>query len=201
MRSGIAVIVSFLVLTAVISVAHADRYDCEAVANSARLGVYGTNAVSIAVDSGRKECRFSVNGATTGSPRLDLVLKGLNAIAAKSMRRLINEGDLEPLANLLLAPTRFEGVPGDLMTLLRKISNELADCFVAYEEPVIGFAKRTDQLSCSVVPPRRDTVKIGRLSVVNDAPQLQLMVVFQEQDLFLFVPIKYREGMPPIIPP
>jgi hypothetical protein len=179
----------------------ADQYYCDAVANGARLGVYRTNAVNVAIDSGKKECRFSVNGATTGSPPIDLILSGLNGIAARKMESMIADNDLAPLANLLLAPTRFDGVPNKLFELLKAASNELSGCFTAWSKSEIGFRTEKSGMSCSVVPPRKETLKIRRLSVVNDSPQLQLIVIFEEHDLFLFVPVGYRQGFPPLTPP
>jgi hypothetical protein len=180
---------------------YADRYDCTAVANGARLGVFRNNAVNVVIDSGRRECRFAVNGATAGSPPLDRVLEGFNAIADKSIVGLLRDGKREPLANVLLAASRLEGVPGTLLTLLSDFSEGLLNCFMNFVDGKTGFAaNKGDLMSCAVVEPRREVVRIRHLSVVNDGPQLQLMVVLDEQILFLFVPLNYRQGLPPLRP-
>ena len=188
-----------VVLWATMSSVYADRYDCEAVVNGARLGVFRNNAVNVVIDSGRKECRFSVNGATAGSPPLDGILEGLNKIADKSIVGMLRDGRSEPLANVLLAASRQDGVPGDLLTRLRDFK-DVVNCFSDFADGKIGFVSKGDSMSCAVVGPRREVVRIGELSVVNDGPQLQLMVVFGEETLFLFVPLNYRQGLPPLRP-
>lgn len=141
-----------VVLWATMSPVYADRYDCEAVASSARLLVFRNDAVSVVIDGARKECRFSVNGATSGSPPLDKVLEGLNAIADKSIVGLLRDGRREPLANVLLAVSRLDGVPGNLLSLLRDFSQELASCFSDFADGKIGFFYMKENLmSCAVV--------------------------------------------------
>jgi hypothetical protein len=201
MRWKVGLSTTCVVLWAAMSSVYADRYDCEAVVSGARLGVFRNNAVNVVIDSGRKECRFSVNGATAGSPPLDKVLEGFNAIADRSMVGLLKEGRREPLANALLAASRLDGVPGNLLTRLSDFSQQLVNCFSDFADGKIGFLViKEDLMSCAVVGPRREVVKIRQLSVVNDGPQLQLMMVLGEETMFLFVPLNYRQGLPPLRP-
>jgi hypothetical protein len=196
-----AVLGATLTLLATTCSAYADRYSCDAVVNGAQLGVFRNNAVSVAIDFGKRECRFSVNGATVGSPPLDRVLQGLNAIADGKMLGLLRESNREPLAYALLAASRLDGVPSILLTRLRDFSEELVHCFSDFYERKIGLlVSKGDSTRCTVIGPRREIARIGQLLIVNDGPQLQLMVVLEDQTLHLFVPLNYRQGLPPLQP-
>jgi hypothetical protein len=181
----------------------ADTFVCEAAKKRAKVGVYSGNAVQVTADEQSQECRFSVNGATVGSPPRDRIVAALNTISSGGMSQLVRRGDVGMLAYALLGASPQTAISRELDLLLRNNAQALAACFENLEILKVGFAANlpSNQMFCRVSEKRRseDRVGLGALmSVQNDLPQLELGVREGTFHHFLFVPIRYRERLPPL---
>ncbi len=180
--------------------AMADKYTCTAVDSLAKVGVYRGNEVGVEEDTDDDECRFSINGATTDSPPLNLVLEGLNAIRVNArMIEFLENKDVMPLAYLLLAPSQQDSPTGELISVLQNNLNELRNCFEAFEYGKIGFDATRSDMHCRVIAPGDSSSSFGGISTVITIPQLQLRIAQGNRNLYLFVPITYRNREPLII--
>jgi hypothetical protein len=177
-------------------VAVAERYTCTAAKEIAKVGVHRGNEVGVVEDNQHRECRFSVNGAPTGSPPIELVFEGLNAIITGQIIVMLQQGNVGALANLLLAPSRLDSPSDELITNLRFNSKALADCFDAHRGSRIGFTTQGTGMNCRIASPGNDFRQLGGITAEITFPQLQLFIDAKEINLYLFVPLNFRNGQP-----
>lgn len=177
--------------------ARAEKYTCTAAKEKAKVGVHRGNEVGIEEDDERRECRFSINGATTDSPPIELVIGGLNAIRNRQMARLLLENDVGPLANLLLAPSRVSSPPDQLISNLRGNARPLQDCFSAYDAGRVGFSTEGTDMRCRIAAPGSNLRQFGEVDAEITEPQLQLRITLsRRQSLYLFLPLSFHHRPP-----
>lgn len=124
-----AIFLLLLVLSLAIPEAHADKFQCRAVAKLSRLGAPSGTTVSITADEDERECRFSVSGESAGSPPQDAISNALQGYKSGVVAREFERGEADSLAYLLLAAGQETSIPADLRDLLRENSKELKRCF------------------------------------------------------------------------
>lgn len=173
------------------SVAAADSktFECDAAKERATVGVYEVTEVSITADRDKRQCFFSVNGATVGSPPPDQIIVGLRAIARREMSGLLEKEDIAPLAYALLAAAPVREIPEKLLQILKNSIKQLVECFQAYENEKTKFRTATDNLVCQIVP-RTESARVlaeGLVRVTNSRPELQFAVRNDGFEHYLFV--------------
>ncbi len=178
--------------------AMAEKYTCTAVKNLAKVGVHKGNEVGVEEDTDADECRFSINGATTDSPPLNLVMDGLNAIRVNQgmLARLLRDKDIMPLAYLLLAPSQVDTPDDGLTGTLKNNLDNLTGCFDAFYTGKIGFSTQGTNLFCRIVASGDGANNFGGIETVITVPQLQLRVSQGNRNLYLFVPVSFRSTNP-----
>jgi hypothetical protein len=183
------------------STARADVYSCTAAKERAKTGVHPGNAVATTSDVAKKECRFSVNGASTGSPPLDRVFGAFNLVIGKSMTPRLATGDVTSLAYLLISASAETEPPGDLLGILRRRDKSLALCFEEFEKGVREKAWiDDDNLLCRAMGKERVLVRLRGadhgIEVASGTELLVVGVAHRGAHHFLFVPPDYRQGRP-----
>ncbi len=174
-----------------VEAAESKTYECDAAKERAKVAVYLRNEVSITADRDLKECRFSVNGATVGSPPSDLIYAGLRLIARQQMSGAVERGEIAPLAYALLAAAPVVEIPDKLWEMLNESKYELAKCFGEYEAGSHEFVTAMDDIVCRIVP-RTESSRVlegGLVRVTTSGPELQLAVRVGGFEHYIFVPL------------
>ncbi|MGH6900098.1 MAG: hypothetical protein ACREJ5_26690 [Geminicoccaceae bacterium] len=182
--------------------AHAsETYYCDAAEREAIVGAFKTRKVAAYLNYEDAECRFSIDGAPVGSPPLEVILSGLDAIDGGEMSGIIASDGVELLANVMMAAAPVSSAPSEVVDLLEEFVDSVTECFKALEaQEVVGDVIAAENLLCRVAVPTGEPFDLfpareaGRqgLRVVGQQPQLQLAVAFDNSEYFLFVPVTSR---------
>jgi len=175
----------------------AETYNCTAATNRAKVGSSRSNEVGITSDSGKKECRFSINGAPVGSPPQSAVVAGLNALITGDAVTMMTKGDLEPIANLLISSSEEKSPSPALLGILREHASELAKCFSTFKGAVAGPLLSKGVIFCGGV--KAGPVPIAESPVeLHDTQGMHVLAVSPSKGLvhFVFFPANFRRGEP-----
>ena len=127
----------------------AATYECYASEKIAKLGVSSSSSVSITADSGKRECRFSVNGVAAGSPPEDQIRAAFEELRkGRFASGDFSQGKAQVFATLLATASPATEVPSNLVEFLRKNDRAVERCLSKHME---GFNdNRREKLGAGV---------------------------------------------------
>ena len=193
-----AVLLAVLAAPARANGSETTTYHCDAAEREAIVGTFKARKVAAYLNYEDEECRFSIDGAPVGSPPLELILSGLNAIDDGAMSGIIASDGVELLANVMMAAAPVSSALSEVVAVLEEHTGDITNCFKALEaQDIVGDVIRAVADSSPIaVPtsepfdllPAREAERQG-LRVVGQQPQLQLAVASGNSEYFLFVPV------------
>ena len=148
-------------LAAVLSAPHhaeaSNLEHCDAVQSVSAIGYWDYDTVTITANIDQKECRFSVNGAKSGSPPQQMIMDALQkttgTIDERSQFMSADNLDYHALAVSLLAAGPDENAD-QMQSLLSEFEETLASCRneLIYEK-FNGFSQTDQQVMCGSFGP------------------------------------------------
>jgi len=149
--------------------------ECEAVDSLSVVGFHDFDTVAMAADEDDRECRFSINGATAGSPPQEEVSAAfrqlIGGFGAPGSFLASREIDFEALALLMLAagPDRDAG---ELVEILSEFSFEIDDCRNAASDNATVVSQTDDDFFCAAfgAGSQPDNPRFGPASGRFDGP-------------------------------
>lgn len=132
---------------------------------SKSYSVAGFRDTPVAKTCGHNNHRFSVNGASTGSPPRYLIMAGLSAIKRNMITSDLENDQNEHLVAAVLSANEVHGIPDDIKEKLSLSKNELISCFKDFyriiKEDIKDYSKefKTDEVFCAVVSSSKIALK------------------------------------------
>lgn len=178
--------------------ASAETYTCTAATNLAKVGAPKTSEVGVTSDTGKKECRFSINGAAVGSPPRAAVLEGLNAVITGKAVLMLDSGDVRAIANLLLSSSDQRSPDAALISVLRENSKDLARCLASFKGRVKGAVISKADIFCGGVTKGAIPIGGGSTVILGESQGMHVLAVSPSKGVvhYVFFPPDYRQGKP-----
>lgn len=200
MKIAAVALIPSLVLAA--SSALGEVYTCTAASNRAKVGASSGSEVGITSDTDKKECRFSVNGATVGSPPFSAIVAGMNAIIGGKAASMLRNREVEPIANLLISSSEHKVPSRELLDVLRQNSDELAKCLESFMGSVERIFVSKDNVFCGAAKDGAIPIS-GKTVSISDSRGIHVLAVSPSKNLthFLFYPAAFRNGQLIPLPP
>lgn len=175
--------------------AEAETFACHAATNKAKVGIRSGSEVGITADYRNQECRFSVNGAPVGSPPEKDVMAGLELVRNGDMSRVIQKGDVMPLAMILLSSSSDIEAPQELVSVLKAKAGPLAQCFDDFTANRLEPGKypiREADVICGALAKQSEQIKLSlgkgvEVASRGDDPILVVAVARQSAKVEHFV--------------
>ncbi len=178
-----------------------ERTECRVVDHLALVGYNDWNIVSLTAKEDKKECRFSVDGASAGSPPQEKLDAAVNAMVGNSRGRspLLDQPEIDvvSLATLLVAAGPDTDAR-EMAGLLSSFSEPLAKCRDAvFEGNTIPLSFPGQfPVTCGLYAPRGSgqLFEIGpfRSTVQGELSRFRFVVVTRRENLWNLVSIPLR---------
>lgn len=125
--------------------AHARKYECEAVSSKALLGASYWDVVVISADESDKVCKFSVNGASAGSPPQEELFSAYTGLfggpggqsgAFRNLPNIIRDdpgmGSLVELLSTMILAAGPDTRPEVISKMILSYPEILKDCLISF---------------------------------------------------------------------